>query len=127
MKKYHSIPYATGGRSFAGADCYGLVILYFREELGIQLADYTYENTKDVGSRNMLLGNCDAEFIEVPLKDAIKNDLVFFELPDYGIAHCGVMVNDRNVMQITEHHGCTITKLSRYGNVHSIHRHKELC
>ena len=40
FSKYISIPYKHRGRDFNGCDCLGLVILTYKEELGIILPDY---------------------------------------------------------------------------------------
>jgi len=40
FEKYIGIPFVEYGRSFKGVDCYGLVWLAFKEELGIELPDY---------------------------------------------------------------------------------------
>ena len=47
--KYMIIPFVEKGRSFDGADCYGLVRLIYKNELGIELPDYLglYESTND--------------------------------------------------------------------------------
>jgi len=40
FSKYIDIPYKHRGRDFNGCDCLGLVILIYKEELGIILPDY---------------------------------------------------------------------------------------
>ena len=43
LTEYIGIPYKQYGRSFDGCDCYGLVYLFYKYELGIELP--TYLNT----------------------------------------------------------------------------------
>lgn len=42
--KYVGIPYVHKGRSTSGLDCYGLILLVYREEFGIMLCDYLYDD-----------------------------------------------------------------------------------
>ena len=39
LTRYMRMPYTEGGRSFEGADCWGLVYLVFKHELDIELPD----------------------------------------------------------------------------------------
>lgn len=41
--KFLGIPYKHLGRSFKGVDCYGLLLLYYKELFGIELKDWWYE------------------------------------------------------------------------------------
>lgn len=47
--KYMEIPFLEKGRSMDGGDCWGLVGLIYKNELGIELPDYLdyYETTND--------------------------------------------------------------------------------
>ena len=40
MSQYVGIPFVDGGRNVLGCDCWGLVKLVYREELGIELPDF---------------------------------------------------------------------------------------
>lgn len=60
------------GRSFSGVDCYGLVILIYREELGIILNDYTYTYTWDKDGCN---------YIERYAGDVIRDEFEYVDKP----------------------------------------------
>lgn len=46
----YNIPYKSKGRDFDGVDCWGLIFLFYREELNIYLPSWSaeYENAKHV-------------------------------------------------------------------------------
>lgn len=48
FNRFVGLPWQSGGRSFAGVDCYGLVWLFYREELGVTLRSYA-EAYSDAG------------------------------------------------------------------------------
>lgn len=47
--KYIDVPFVERGRDMEGSDCWGLVRLIYKNELGIDLQDYSelYESTND--------------------------------------------------------------------------------
>lgn len=46
FKKYLGIPFKTGGRDYAGADCFGLVRIVY-SDLGLSIPDYQTPNSAD--------------------------------------------------------------------------------
>jgi len=50
FNKYVGIPFKEKTSSFEGCDCWGLVRLFYREEYGIKLTDFTdrYTDTSDL-------------------------------------------------------------------------------
>lgn len=50
IAEYVGIPYQLHGRSRTGADCYGLVVMVYRDILGITLEDYDYASRVDAGA-----------------------------------------------------------------------------
>ncbi len=89
--KYLNIPFVRGGRDYAGCDCGGLVLLVYRDELGLFPTDFTAYEAADFrypqGYRKL------AEALEglmgewVPVEEPLPFDLVRFR---YGRACCHV-------------------------------------
>lgn len=52
FSKYVGIPFVPGGRDRKGADCYGLMVLVYREMFNTELPEYDEERTtlKDLES-----------------------------------------------------------------------------
>lgn len=46
-RRFLKIPYLDRGRTRAGVDCYGLVMLVNREQFGREVPDYVYASSKD--------------------------------------------------------------------------------
>lgn len=44
LARFIGIPYAPRGRDFAGADCWGVCLLYARHALGLALPEYFYDD-----------------------------------------------------------------------------------
>lgn len=48
INKYIGIPWVAGGRSESAADCWGLVMLVYRNELGLELGDFMSDSGDEV-------------------------------------------------------------------------------
>jgi murein DD-endopeptidase len=44
--QFVGIPYVAHGRDYAGADCWGLLYLFYRDVLGVQIPSYVAEMAK---------------------------------------------------------------------------------
>jgi lipoprotein Spr len=67
MIEYTKIPFKANGRDFSGADCWGLVWLIYRYELGIDLPTYTHydANTLREVAKAMMTHSIADDWIEV--------------------------------------------------------------
>lgn len=128
-RKYLTIPYVFHGRSFEGCDCYGILYLYFREELGIEIDDFAgaVPQYDDYLKSNVMLENACLEWEEIPIGEVRKNDAVIIDSRTNGPIHCGVMISDTEILQTSSRSGPGVLKLSRVKHlIHSAYRHKRL-
>ena len=109
QSKYMRIPFKEHGRGFDGCDCGGLLILIYRNELGIELPDLahlyqttqieSWEDVKETISRGVREY---PSFVEVPKGEAIQPfDVIVFNIASHPI-HIGIVVNDRMFIHILE-------------------------
>jgi cell wall-associated NlpC family hydrolase len=130
ITKYLEIPYVWDGRSFEGADCYGLIVLYFREELGIELWDpleLHLPHWKDAERTNVLSLNTEREWVKV--KEARLHDVVLIRLGESKTPnHCGVVISSSQFLHIQGKPGVSTPKLSLWKpRIAGYYRHRSLC
>lgn len=113
QQKYLGIPYQLHGRDFSGCDCWGLVIIFYKEELGITLLDLENKNfcadwyKKD----NFFVENYYKQWREV--EHPQNYDICFFKNYEGHVNHCGLILPNNIVMQTTQKHGVTFLPLHR--------------
>jgi murein DD-endopeptidase len=112
--KYLNIPYKYRGRDLNGLDCYGLVMLYAREIIGIELDDWWYEEEWSKKGYNHIGENRDSYAMRVQSPEI--NDIVCFCL-DLGrsriVNHVGILVDKPDkVLQAIVHQGVKVGRLS---------------
>lgn len=69
IEKYSRIPWKDRGRDFRGCDCYGLVRLILREELGKEIPDFFYPTASDSKNADLIDLNkktIEAQEVRVP-------------------------------------------------------------
>lgn len=98
------IPFHDHGRDWNGVDCYGLIYLVYKEELKVELPTYTevYSDARDREDVVAALNKTrimDTGFARVHLPTMF--DCLLLSIAG-GYAHCGVMVNEREFLHITE-------------------------
>ena len=115
QSKYMRIPFRSKCRGFEGCDCGGLVWLIYKNELDIELPDWTelYSGTRIEHSLELeetvstMLGE---NAVEVDLKDMRPFDVISFRIMNAPI-HVGLAINNRQFMHIME--GRTNTAVER--------------
>ena len=83
---YIGIPYKFGGKNIKGLDCYGLIELFFKNELGVSISiEYNPNNISLKKTK---------KFRSVPLYYGFKNlDILCFKLPN-GPLHAGIFIDN---------------------------------
>jgi cell wall-associated NlpC family hydrolase len=98
--KYLLIPFQHLGREAAsGVDCAGLVMLWYRNELGIRIPDLISEYPADIKGRDYF-HEYHTELGFLPVSDPRKHDVVVTGIQ--GVAtHCGVLLDSAWFLHMT--------------------------
>ena len=131
LVKYMSIPYIWGGSSFSGADCYGLVVLFYKEQFKLNIFDYKNLASQfegDVSNSSAFSDNCEDEFVKIKEKDLKSGDIILFcnnsTTPNHIAIYLG---NDKIVHMLDSRKGCCVSTLSVWKQkAYGYYRHKQL-
>ena len=128
VKKYVGIPFAYKGRTPAGADCYGLICLVYRNEYHIVLADYLYDdnpNRNDI-ARLFYDGKSSPSWRMVVFHQ--PDDIVLFHTQGVPF-HCGLIIDDQYMLHTSEKIESCIERFTRpewRNRILAFYRHKEM-
>lgn len=115
-----AIPHVRGGRSYVGADCYGVLRLAFCEMTGVTLPEWGETIAGDVGSEagSIVAALTSGEWVEIsgPLKRADGVLLNVRSVLDDGSRvrarnHVGIIVPDGRLLHSTERNGVACVPL----------------
>jgi cell wall-associated NlpC family hydrolase len=125
FREYSDIPYIKNGNSFDGCDCYGLVWLWYKHELGIVLP--SHQGARDEhGVEFVAPMVTDLHKYFSPVDGALKRGDVTYMYLD-GDAHCGVMINDQRFIHASSKRGIIVTRYSDWKRrIVKAYRHKDL-
>ncbi len=113
MLKYFQIPYCHNGRDFTGTDCWGFVILYFKEELGIALQDYKKDIPgyySDIKNTDLFSSHTDEEYRKVT--ELKKYDLLLLCNGSKTPNHIAIYLGNRKIIHMMATTRVVISKLS---------------
>ncbi len=117
LQRYIGIPFKDHGRDFSGCDCWGLVCLVYREELGIYLPDLG-DGYGDAYAReevNSTTKNATAENWNLDVTDRERRLLDVLTFTRGGIeTHVGMWVADGEMLHIIDG---TCAAIERYDTV----------
>jgi len=95
IRKLFPIPYKHKGRGYDGADCYGFIIIFFRDFLGIELMD-VYQDYDErwafKGNKNYFTENYHKQFEKV--EHPKPYDLIGFQNKKGIVNHAGVVLQN---------------------------------
>ncbi len=129
LLKYMQIPYRLNGRGWDGADCYGLVILAFREERGIELFDPgRISDWRRLNDSNDFLDGAKLEWRKVERHEVKLFDVALIRrLGSKTPNHCGLVIDPAQFIELTDPAGVHVSRIDRWvGDIHAFYRHKEL-
>lgn len=95
-ERYIGIPHVEFGRTFKGADCWGVPCLAYRHELGIELPDYVqgYVSEDERAELAAIIGGATASSIWYPVEAlAMPFDIVVFRRGRID-THVGLVIHD---------------------------------
>ena len=130
IEKYLGIPFKKKGRGFDGCDCYGLVWLFYRNELGIELPDYRMvdSDSTDAQLNAAFLENAYRDWAPIEFEDRRPYDGIMLNTGCGDIRHCGIVISDDRFLhawrEANQVMPSSILKFKH--SFHGLYRHKDL-
>lgn len=101
--KYINVPYENFGRLMTGADCWGLVVLVYEQELGIQLPTYAEISAESlIEIHRKLSVDKDSEIWETVTEGNQKPfDVCVMTAPNSKrVCHVGIVIDEKHILHI---------------------------
>ena len=118
FKKYMPIPYLYGGKYFDGCDCYGIIQLWYKMELNVDLSDFRrIGSTQYECGKEYLNGNSGVDFASVT--DLQDHDVCILKSK---MPHVGIYFN-KHIIHMTSKMGVLVQSISEKER-HIISRHR---
>jgi len=114
--KYVGIPFVAHGRTAEGLDCWGLVKIIYRDELGVELPDYLddYDNTESSTQLGPVVSNAvNTLWNLVPVPQSKVGHVVVFRVKGHP-SHVGLLVGDNKFIHCETGIGTAIERLSSF-------------
>lgn len=111
MSNFIGIPFVSKGRSFKGCDCYGLVKLYYKEVLNIELPETVITADKPRRIFVNYLNEISKNWIQtVPAKNVVIALSINSEHPTL-VTHFAVMIDEKRFIDIRENCNSYLTSI----------------
>lgn len=112
--KYLRLPYVENGSDWTGVDCFGLVVLFYKEELNIEIVDY--KNLTKSERANKLIKNSYKDWKPIDITDIKKYDILCFYEKGLG-HHSGILLEEGKFIHVTKGSNCVITPFFKYKDI----------
>ena len=99
--KYLKIPFRHQGRDFSGADCFGMLLLFYKHELGIELPDYDKDYPEDWWTEQSLITDLYKEYQFKKVKTFEKGHVILFKNTSTIPGHIGIVLDDSTFLHMT--------------------------
>lgn len=99
IKKYLGVPYRHLGRDLTGTDCYGLVVLIYKD-LGIELPDYEYTAKWYQEGRDYYIEHYHELWKKVP--ELVLFDCILFKNTSNVVNHIGLYLGENKFIHCYE-------------------------
>ena len=123
--EYLRIPYLHQGRSMKGADCFGLVRLFYSSECQVELPDFTEDYPVEWwGTKNYFL-DLYKEYNFERVEGVQPHDILMFRNSITAVGHIGIALDDENFIHMGSS-GCCIANYSFSAwkrQLHSVYRY----
>lgn len=126
--EYLRIPYLHRGRTFEGADCFGLIRLFYKHELEIDLPDYTEEYEQEWWKQENLLLDQYKNYGFKLVKTFEPGNLIMFKNTSNTPGHVGIILGDNQFIHMTRN-GVAINSYIRgmwARTIHSVYKQKKV-
>ena len=111
IDSYIGIPYKVGGLTREGADCYGLVAIYYREQLGVELSHFDLINRDLLQGAEGVLSDGKNRWKLVAPEEAVCGDVV--ALGAARIEHVGIYIGQQQILHCFMKGSATVWPLRR--------------
>lgn len=115
IDRYRHVPYAAGGRTMDGLDCWGLVVMVRRDITGQKLPSYACIPPKDKRNMTLAAGEVSASLSE----SSAVNGSIAFAYRGRVCVHVGIIVEADGrlwVFETDDPTGPVLTPVSRFVN-----------
>lgn len=113
MRKYIGIPYMDRGRDFGGCDCYGLVWLYNKLEIGTDLPTLlnTYGCADDPGGTSVFIAIEKKRWNQV--EEPSHGDVLLFKVGRF-VSHVGVFLQGNEFLHVLRGRNSAVERLDNW-------------